>query len=106
VVPEIHEGELLVVDESWMTTFVSSKPKIPAGIYLVSRQAKPAVREVSNVADDTVELVDPGTKRGKELVRVGQEGFAIHGRVIWHARALPVPQSIPADGSPRRRRRD
>jgi phage repressor protein C with HTH and peptisase S24 domain len=106
VVPEIHDGELLVIDESWKTTFVGSVPKFPAGIYLVSRQAKLTLREVSSVADDSVELVAAGTKHRKELVRVGQEGFTIHGRVIWHARALPVRRSLPSDHSLRRRSND
>ena len=49
LVPEVREGELLVIDETWRTTFVASEPKLPAGVYLVSRLAKLAVREVSSV---------------------------------------------------------
>jgi len=103
LVSEIHDGELLVIDESWRTSFVASALKFPTGIYLVSRQAKLTLREVSSVADDSVELVAPGTKHRTELVRVGQEGFTLHGRVIWHARVLPVARSVP---SPRRRSSD
>jgi len=103
-VPEIRERDLLVVDQSWMTKFVDSTPDIPAGVYLVSQRARLSVRQVLGVAGDSVELVRPGAKDGKELVRVGQNGFTVHGRIIWHARSLPLPASVPSTASSRPRR--
>jgi hypothetical protein len=88
-VADISDRELLVIDSSWRTRFVDPSPNIPPGFYLVSQQAKLSIREVLGVAGDAVELVQ-GVKR-KTRVRVGDQGFTIHGRIIWHARSLPTP---------------
>jgi hypothetical protein len=104
LVSEVRERDLLVVDESWKTKFVDPTPNIPQGAYLVSQQAKLSVRQVSGVSDDSVELVRPGTKSGKELVRVGQNGFTVHGRIIWHGRSLPVPDSVKSTDASRQKR--
>jgi Helix-turn-helix len=88
-VAEISDRELLVVDSFWRTKFADPIPKIAPGIYLVSQLAKLSIREVLGVAGDAVELVH-GVK-GKIRLHVGDKGFTIHGRIIWHSSALPTP---------------
>jgi phage repressor protein C with HTH and peptisase S24 domain len=89
LVPGIQLGDLLVVDSSWRTRFNDPTPVIPPGIYLVSLQARLSVREVLGVSGNFVELVQPGSRKKKTRLRVGDEGFTIHGRVIWYGRSLP-----------------
>jgi hypothetical protein len=84
-VSEITEGDFLVVDRTWRTTFANKPLSIPAGVYLTSRQAKLCVRRVTAVVGDCVKLVLPGNKDRNELVQVGDHGFTIHGRIIWYA---------------------
>jgi hypothetical protein len=90
-VPEVRVRDLVVVDGAWRTKFVDRNPKIPAGVYLVSHQAKLSIRAVSGVSGDVVELVGPHAHGREARLRVGEQGFAIHGRIIWCARALPTP---------------
>lgn len=92
--PQIADRDLLVVDSSWRPSLVDPNPKILAGNYLVSRQAKLSVREVVGVHDDSVEFVVPGTPRRKETFRLGEEGFTVHGRIIWYGRSLPIADAI------------
>lgn len=91
LVPGIHEQDIVVVDTWWRTKFVAPTPQIPPGIYLISQQAKLSIREVLRVSGDEVELRSRGEK-GKMRLHIGDNGFAIHGRVIWHARSLPTPE--------------
>lgn len=91
LVPEINQQDLLVVDTWWRTKFVDPSPIIPPGIYLISQQAKLFIRQVLSVSGDAVELVSPPGVKRKTLLQVGDKGFTIHGRVIWHARSLPTP---------------
>jgi Helix-turn-helix len=88
-VAEISDRELLVVDSFWRTKFAEPTPKIAPGIYLVSQRAKLSIREVLGVAGDAVELVH--RVKGKIRLHVGDQGFTIHGRIIWHASSLPIP---------------
>jgi len=104
LVSEIREHDLLVVDQTWMTKFVGSKLEIPAGVYLVSQQARLSVRQVLSGSADHVDLVQPGIKNGKERLRVGDDGFTVHGRVVWHGRSLPLPASAQTPASYRRNR--
>jgi len=92
--PEIADGDLLVVDSSWRTKFIGPSPTIPPGNYLVSRQAKLAVRELKSVRDDVVEFTVPHPRGPKETFRVGEEGFTVHGRIIWYGRALPIAATV------------
>jgi hypothetical protein len=94
----------LVVDQPWATKFVGSKLAIPAGVYLVSQQARLSVRQVLSGPADQVDLVRPGIKNGKERLRVGDDGFAVHGRVVWHGRSLRLPASAQTPASSRRNR--
>jgi hypothetical protein len=87
---EIAVGDRLVVDSSWRTSFIGPSPTLPAGNYLVSRLAKLSVREVTGVHDDVVELSAPNAPGRPEACRIGDEGFTIHGRIIWYGRALPL----------------
>jgi len=103
-VPEIRERDLLVMDQSWMTKFVGSKVEIPAGVYLVSQQARLSVRQVLSGSADHVDLVRLGVKNAKERLRVGDDGFTVHGRVVWHGRSLPLPASTQSPASFRRNR--
>lgn len=91
LVPEIKLGDLIVVDTSWRTRFNDPTPEIPPGIYLVSLQARLSVREVLGVSASFVELVQPGSRRKKTRMRVGVDGFTIHGRVVWFGRSLAAP---------------
>jgi hypothetical protein len=91
LVPGIHEQDIVVVDTWWRTKFVAPTPQIPPGIYLISQQAKLSIREVLRVSGDEVELRSRGEK-GKMRLHIGDNGFAIHGSVIWHARSLPTPE--------------
>lgn len=88
LVPEIHRGDLLIVDTSWRTRFNDPAPEIPPGIYLVSLRARLSVREVLGVSGDSIELVQPSPRKMKTRLRVGVEGFTIHGRIIWYGRSL------------------
>jgi hypothetical protein len=99
--PEIADGDLLVVDSSWRTKFIGPSPTIPSGNYLVSRQAKLAIREVKSVHDDVLEFTLPDAPGRREAFRVGEEGFAVHGRIIWYGRALPIAATVKTAGSPR-----
>jgi hypothetical protein len=98
---EIAVGDRLVVDSSWRTKFIGPCPTIPPGNYLVSRQAKLSVREVSSVRHDVIEFTVPDDPTRKEACRVGDEGFTVHGRIIWCGRALPIAATIKTDGAPR-----
>jgi len=90
LVAEIREQDKVVVDTSWRTRFVGPHPKIPGGIYLISQQAKLSIGQVLSVSGDVVELAPPHPQKGKTRLLVGDRGFAIHGRIIWHARSLPT----------------
>jgi len=98
---EIRQGDLVVVDQGWRTKLVGSTSKLPEGNYLVSQQARLSVRLVSGIVDDAVKLVTPDSK-GTELVRVGDQGFTVHGRIIWHGRSLPVYEHAKGNGTSRR----
>ena len=78
-------------------------PKLPEGNYLVSQQAKLSVRLVSGIVGDSVELVRPDLKT--EIVRIGDQGFTVHGRIIWYGRSLPVDEHPKGHGSTRRKHR-
>jgi hypothetical protein len=97
--PEIADGDLLVVDSSWRTKFIGPSPTIPPGNYLVSRQAKLAVRELKSVRNDVVEFTVPDSQGLKETFRVGEEGFTVHGRIIWYGRALPIAATVKIAGA-------
>jgi transcriptional regulator with XRE-family HTH domain len=103
-VAEIREGDLLVADQNWMTKFVNPKTDLPSGVHLTSQRARLAVRQVIGASGDIVELVRPGAKSGKDRLHVGDDGFTVHGRVIWHARSVPVPPGTQAHLLSRRKR--
>lgn len=99
--PEIKNGDFLVIDSSWRSSFTEPTPTIPPGNYLISREAKLSVREAIGVYKGAVcfALLDaPGRK---EAFRVGEDGFAVHGRVIWFGRSLPIVETVKIDGGPR-----
>jgi hypothetical protein len=104
LVSEIRERDLLVVDQTWMTKFVGSKVEILAGVYLVSQQARLSVRQVLGGSADHVDPVRPGIKNGKERLRVGDDGFTVDGRVVWHGRTLLPPASAQTPTSSRCKR--
>jgi hypothetical protein len=104
--PQIADRDLLVVDSSWRPSLVDPNPIIlVAGNYLVSRQAKLSVREVIGVHDDVVEFVVTGAPRRKEAFRLGEEGFTVHGRIIWYGRSLSIADAIKTDDTRRVSRR-
>ncbi len=99
--PEIADRDLLVVDSSWRPSLVDPNPIILPGNYLVSRQAKLSIRQVTRVHDDTVELLLPDASRRKESFRLGEEGFVVHGRIIWFGRSLPIAGTVKTVGASR-----
>ena len=100
-VSEIAEGDFLVVDRSWRTTYDKRPLSFPAGVYLTSRQAKLCVRRVAGAVGDRVKLVLSGNKDRNELVQVGDHGFTIHGRIIWYA-----SRRMTSEGTNKRRPRE
>jgi hypothetical protein len=101
---EVRKGDLVVVDQGWRTKFVGPISKLPEGNYLVSQQAKLSIRLVSGTVGDSVELVRPDTK-GTEIMEVGDQGFTVHGRIIWYGRSLPLCEHPKGHGSTRRKHR-
>jgi len=99
--PDIADGDLLVVDSSWQTKFIEPSPTIPPGNYLVSQRAKLSIREATGVSDDAVEFVLPNAPGRKEILRVGEDGFTVHGRIIWYGRSLPIAATVKTAGGPR-----
>ncbi len=95
--PEIADGDLLVVDSSWRTRFVDTSTTIPPGNYLVSRQARLSIRQATGVHDDVVEFLMPDAPGRKEAFRLGEDGFVVHGRIIWYGRALPTAGTVKPD---------
>jgi len=95
---EIAVGDRLVIDSSWRTSFTGPSPTLPAGNYLVSRLAKLSVRAVTGVHDDVVELAAPNAPGRPEACRIGDEGFTVHGRIIWYGRALPLAATAQTAG--------
>ncbi len=83
--PEIEDGDLIVVDSSWRTNFTDRYAKVPKGIYLISLQAKLSVSLILSSSRDAIELFRPAAR---ERVRLGEQGFTIHGRIIWFGRFL------------------
>jgi hypothetical protein len=98
---EIAVGDILVVDSSCHTRFTGPSPEIPPGNYLVSRQAKLSVREVIGVREDILECSRPDAPGRNEAFRVGDEGFTVHGRIIWYGRALPIAATVKTESAPR-----
>jgi hypothetical protein len=99
--PEIRDTDLLVVDSSWHTRFIDPTPSIQAGIYLISREAKLSVRQAIGVYKNAVEFILPDAPGRKEAFRVGEDGFTVHGRIIWHGRSLPLADTVKTDGASR-----
>lgn len=95
--PEIADGDLLVVDSSWHTRFVDPNPTIPPGNYLISRQAKLSIRQAIGVHNDAIEFVVPDGASRKETFRIGEQGFTVHGRIIWYGRSLPIAKTVKTD---------
>jgi hypothetical protein len=103
--PEIRDGDLLVIDSSWQTRFIDPVPTITPGNYLISRKAKLSARQAIGVYKDALEFVLPDAPGRKEVFRVGEDGFAVHGRIIWYGRSLPIVDSIKTDRGSRADRR-
>jgi len=96
LVPEIRLGDLMVVDTSFRTRFTDSKPTILPGIYLVSLQARLWVRELLGGSEGFVEMT-AGNRRKKVRLHVGQDGFTVHGLVVWYGRSLIAGQKPKLD---------
>jgi hypothetical protein len=67
---------------------------------LVSQQARLSIRQVLSMSAERVGLVRPGVKKGKKRLRVGDAGFAVDGRVVWHGRSLSLPARAQTPASP------
>jgi hypothetical protein len=105
VVSEIRARDLVVIDSSWRTNFNDPTPHIPPGYYLISRQAKLSIRQAMRAHEDCVEFVLSDAPHRTETFRVGEEGFTVHGRIIWCGRSLPPADSVRTEvGLPKTRR--
>src|SRR5258708_13524992 len=89
-----------------MTKFVGSKVEILAGVYLVSQQARSAALGTAGFRRlrRSRRPGPAGIKNGKERLRVGDDGFTVHGRVVWHGRTLLPPASAQTPPSSRSKR--
>jgi hypothetical protein len=94
-VPEIAEGDLVVVDGSWGSNRSDPTAETTKGIYLVSRRARLSIQRVLSSANGVIELA--GSHGAKsEGRRIGEEGFFVHGRIIWVSRSLAARIAKPA----------
>jgi len=89
-VPEIQERDLVVVDQSRGTRWSNPTAEIPPGIYLVSEQAKLSIRRILSSSKGVLKIFRPDAPAKSERIEVGQNGFTVHGRIIWYGRALPL----------------
>jgi phage repressor protein C with HTH and peptisase S24 domain len=87
-VPEIQERDLVVVDQSWRTIWSDPTAEIPRGIYLVSQQAKLSIRRVMSASKGVLEISQPRGSAKSERIQVGENGFTVHGRIIWYGRSV------------------
>jgi len=86
-VPEIAEGDFVVVDGSWGSSLSDPTAEITKGIYLVSRRARLSIQRVLNSANGVIELAGSHGAKSEDR-RIGEEGFFVHGRIIWVSRSL------------------
>ncbi len=93
LVPEIHDGDMVVVDNAWGSRLTDPSAEIPEGVYLVSQRAKLSIRRILSSSKGNIELFDPRGKAHATRVSVGDQGFFVHGRIIWHSRSLPPAAS-------------
>ena len=100
---EIRDDDLLVVDSSWHTRFVDPMPTIPPGNYLISQQAKLSVRQVIGADKSAVVFAAADAPGRKRSCHIGEDGFTIHGRIIWYGRALPIVDTGTTDHPSRTR---
>jgi hypothetical protein len=87
LVPEIQVRDRVVVDRSWHTIWTDPTAGIPKGIYLVSQQAKLSIRRVMSASEGVLEISQPRSAKS-ERIKVGDKGFAVHGRIIWYGRSV------------------
>jgi hypothetical protein len=92
-VPEIQERDRVVVDRSWHTIWSDPTAGIPKGIYLVSQQAKLSIRRVMSASEGVIEISQPHSAK-PERIKVGENGFTVHGLVIWYGRAVPPRHAV------------
>ncbi len=94
-IPEIAEGDFVVVDGSWGSSRSDPTAEITKGIYLVSRRARLSIQHVLSSANGVIELAGShGSK--SEGRRIGEEGFFVHGRIIWASRSFAPRIAKPA----------
>jgi phage repressor protein C with HTH and peptisase S24 domain len=88
MVPEIQQRDRVVVDQSWRTIWSDPTAEIPKGIYLVSQQAKLSIRRVMSASKGVLEISQPRGSAKSERFQVGENGFTVHGRIIWYGRSV------------------
>jgi hypothetical protein len=93
LVPEIQERDRVVVDRSWHTIWSDPTAGIPKGIYLVSQQAKLSIRRVMSASKGVLEISQPRSAKS-ERIKAGENGFTVHGLIIWYGRALPPRHAV------------
>jgi hypothetical protein len=93
LVPEIHSGEMVVADKAWGSRLIDPTAETPEGLYLVSQRAKLSIRRILSNSNGNIELSDPRGKAHATRVKIGDQGFFVHGRIIWHSSSLPPPAS-------------
>lgn len=88
LVQEIQERDLVVVDQSSRTIWSDPTAEIPKGIYLVSQQAKLSIRRVMSASKGVLEISQARGSAKSERIQVGENGFTVHGRIIWCGRSV------------------
>jgi phage repressor protein C with HTH and peptisase S24 domain len=88
LVQEIQERDLVVVDQSSRTIWSDPTAEIPKGIYLVSQQAKLSIRRVMSASKGVLEISQARGSAKSDRIQVGENGFTVHGRIIWCGRSV------------------
>lgn len=94
-VPEIAEGDFVVVDGAWGSSLSDPTAEIVKGTYLVSRRARLSIQRVLSSANGVIELAGSHGAKSQRR-RIGEEGFFVHGRIIWVSRSLAARIAKPA----------
>jgi hypothetical protein len=88
-VAEISNGDFAVVDAAWASSRRTPTKEISRGTYLVSQRARLSVQRVVSGVNGVIELSGSHRTSDKRR-RIGDDGFFVHGRIIWYSHCLPT----------------
>jgi len=100
-VAEISSGDFAVVDAAWASSRGTPTKELAPGTYLVSQRARLSVERVLSRVNGVIELSGSPRTSAKRR-RIGDDGFFVHGRIIWYSRSLAL--SADKKNSPSRRK--